>query len=176
MMLSLADLLNQNDKTIQVQVPYDKSEYSAFGLTYRVTSADPVSLVIHHERNGKMTIDGKACMRFEIPCDRCLTPVPVEVPLEFEREIDLRKTPEQRAADLDEQPYVIGTDLDVDLLAEDELISNLPMKVLCREDCKGLCRVCGCNRNTTACSCDDHSSEDLRMSVIREIFEKSKEV
>ncbi|MBR7088819.1 MAG: DUF177 domain-containing protein [Mogibacterium sp.] len=126
--------------------------------------------------DGKMTIHAAADIRFSLPCDRCLTPVAVEVPLDFTREVDLRKTPEERARELDEQPYVIGTDLDVDLLAEDELISNLPMKVLCREDCKGLCRVCGCNRNITACSCDDHSSEDLRMSVIREIFNQSKEV
>ena len=131
MMLSLADLLNQNGKTIEVQVPYERSEYAAFGNRYTVTSAEPVSLIIHHEKNGRMTIQGRTVVRLSIPCDRCLTPVPVEVPLEFEREVDLRKTPEQRAADLDEQPYVIGTDLDVDLLAEDELISNLPMKVLC---------------------------------------------
>ena len=65
--------------------------------------------------------------------------------------------------------------LDVDRLIASELMVNLPMKVLCREDCKGICRKCGKNLNEGACGCDD-SVPDPRMSVIQDIFKQFKEV
>ena len=78
-------------------------------------------------------------------------------------------------ADLDEQPYLQGYNLDVDQLVRDELLLNLPMKVLCDEDCKGICNRCGANLNHETCDCD-RSSLDPRMSVIQDIFKQFKEV
>jgi len=77
--------------------------------------------------------------------------------------------------DLEEQPYVIGYCLDVDQLVCDELILNLPMKVLCSEDCKGICNRCGTNLNHETCDCDVRSL-DPRMAVIQDIFKQFKEV
>ena len=77
--------------------------------------------------------------------------------------------------DLDEQPYLQGYNLDVDQLVRDELLLNLPMKVLCDEDCKGICNRCGANLNYETCDCD-RSVPDPRMSVIQDIFKQFKEV
>ena len=74
-----------------------------------------------------------------------------------------------RVEELNEQPYVSGYYLDVDQLIGNELLLNLPMKVLCREDCKGICRKCGTNLNHSSCSCDTVEL-DPRMAVIAEIF------
>ena len=52
----------------------------------------------------------------------------------------MNESEEERVEDLDEQPYLSGYNLDVDQLVCDELILNLPMKVLCSEDCKGICK------------------------------------
>ena len=84
-------------------------------------------------------------------------------------------TDEERIANLDEQPYLQGYNLDVDQLVRDELLLNLPMKVLCDEDCKGICNRCGANLNHETCDCD-RSSLDPRMSVIQDIFKQFKEV
>ena len=81
----------------------------------------------------------------------------------------------ERAEALEEQPYLQGYELDVDQLVCDELLLNLPMKVLCKEDCKGICNRCGANLNRTDCNCD-RSSLDPRMSVIMDIFNQFKEV
>ena len=56
--------------------------------------------------------------------------------LTFEREVDANATEEERIEALDEQPYMNGYNLDVDLLVYGELVVNMPMKVLCRDDCK----------------------------------------
>ena len=110
-----------------------------------------------------------------MPCDRCLEPVDIPFELELDEELDMTKTESERTEDLDEQPYVSGYNLDVDRLLSNELLLNLPMKVLCREDCKGICNRCGANLNHMECSCD-RSSPDPRMSVIQDLFQKFKEV
>ena len=61
--------------------------------------------------------------------------------------------------------------LDVDKMLYLEIMLNIPGKVLCREDCKGICTVCGCNLNDGECGCD-RFVPDPRMSAINDIFEK----
>ena len=62
------------------------------------------------------------------------------------------------ADDLETDVYDQGT-LDLNALLETETSLALPMKPLCREECRGLCPVCGENRNTTACACEERAPE-----------------
>ena len=117
--------------------------------------------------------EGEVVLR--IPCSRCLEPVEVPIHVEIEDKIDLKLSDEERARELNEQFYVSGYNLDVDRLVGNELTLNLPMKVLCREDCKGICNRCGTNLNYGTCDCDTRSL-DPRMSVIQDIFKQLKEV
>ena len=68
-----------------------------------------------------------------------------------------------------------GFHLDVETLVHNEILMNWPMKILCKEDCRGICPVCGQNRNQGDCGCDTFVP-DPRMAVIQDIFNKSKEV
>ena len=43
--------------------------------------------------------------------------------------------------------------LELDQIIREQLILNLPMKTLCRKECKGLCPLCGSNLNAGTCSC-----------------------
>ena len=78
---------------------------------------------------------------------------------------------EKETEESEEQPYIEGYTLDVDALIRDELFLHLPMKVLCKEDCRGICPRCGANLNHGTCSCDV-TELDPRMAVIRDIFGK----
>ena len=71
--------------------------------------------------------------------------------------------------------YLIGFDLDVDKLIYGEILVNWPMKVLCKEDCKGICKVCGMNLNKGDCNCQ-RTELDPRMAAIQDVFNKFKEV
>ena len=77
--------------------------------------------------------------------------------------------------ELDEKNYIDGYNLDVDKLLYNEILIGWPMKVLCSEDCKGICNTCGQNLNKGTCNCED-TSLDPRMSVIRDVFKNFKEV
>ena len=63
----------------------------------------------------------------------------------------------------------------MDLLIYNEILLDFPMKVLCQEDCKGICSNCGANRNNESCDCKENDL-DPRMAAIQDIFNKFKEV
>jgi uncharacterized protein len=140
-----------------------------------VVAEKPVILRIINLGGKKLEVEGKAELTLIIPCDRCLDPVPVDLAFDIIRTIDLSESEEERVDVLDEQPYVSVYNLDVDQLVCDELILNLPMKVLCSEDCKGICNRCGTNLNHENCDCDIRPT-DPRMAVIQDIFKQFKEV
>ena len=71
--------------------------------------------------------------------------------------------------------YIDGYSLDVEQLVYNELLVGWPTKILCSEDCKGICNVCGQNLNKGTCNCED-TGLDPRMSVIRDVFKNFKEV
>ena len=108
--------------------------------------------------------DGEAVLvrgrlRARVPqlCGRCLEAYTATVA----PEVDARFVPSPRgrgeerelgADDLETDVYDKGV-VDLTALLETETTLLLPMKPLCREDCRGLCPICGGNRNTTACHC-----------------------
>ncbi|MEV4423183.1 DUF177 domain-containing protein [Patulibacter sp. NPDC049589] len=77
------------------------------------------------------------------PCMRCLTPTSSEVAVDV-RELEQKKrTPEEQF----DSDYVKGDDLDLHRWANDSFVFSLPVRVLCREDCLGLCPECGIELN-----------------------------
>lgn len=71
--------------------------------------------------------------------------------------------------------YIILPDmvLDVDALAEEDLVLDLPSKVLCKEDCLGLCPTCGKNLNDGPCDCKE--PVDPRLAALLDLLEESDE-
>ena len=89
-----------------------------------------------------------------------------------DEQFELSDTPEQATEDSDE-PYIDGYQLDVDALVRNELFVHMPLRVLCKEDCKGICKRCGTNLNLGTCDCDA-TELDPRMAAILDIFNGSK--
>ena len=104
-----------------------------------------------------------------------LKDVPTEFEIDLEEEIDMKASGEDRIKDLDEINYVTGCSLDVEQLVHNEILIHWPLRVLCKEDCRGICPKCGKDLNEGSCECDQ-TSPDPRMAVISDIFSKFKEV
>ena len=93
-----------------------------------------------------------------------------EIPdIQFKQEM-----PEKEEAK-EEKDYIDGYDLDVDKLVFGEILISMPGKTLCKEDCKGICLICGANLNKGECGCD-RDILDPRMSVFKDILKNFKEV
>lgn len=99
-------------------------------------------------RAGIVTID--YCCKFSLDrvCDRCLKEFNREYVFDFEHTLI-------QAANTDSDEYIVCPDnaLDLSELAISDLLLQLPTKILCREDCRGLCYVCGQDLNEGECNC-----------------------
>lgn len=173
MLLNLSELFYVDGKSKDYTVPLEMQELVCGSLSYPVEAGTEVFIHASHSKNRKVKLSVKASVNLIMPCDRCLEDVKVVIPVDSVIDMDLDLSAEQRLENLDEQPYINGYELDVDCLISGEVLLNLPVKVLCSQDCKGICRVCGTNLNRCTCGCDENSSQessDLPMSTFERLF------
>ena len=175
MLINLSELFPVEGKSKTYTLELEMTQFHASDGVYEVVEKHPVTLVITNQGDKVLTVTGEADVCLEMPCSRCLEPVKVPFHLEIDQKVDMKQTDEEMGADLDEQFYINGYNLDVDQLVGNELTLNLPMRVLCSDNCKGICNRCGTNLNRGTCDCDNRSL-DPRMSVIQDIFKQLKEV
>ena len=149
--------------TVEPEIKVFNSGYGE----YEITHCDPIDLIITKMGVNKLHIGGKVHMVLNIPCDRCLEMV--EAPVNFDLLVDLDFNTDRQPEDVEEQSFVDGYIIDIDEMLYPEIFINLPTKVLCRDDCKGICRVCGKNLNQGECGCDTFVA-DPRMAAISDIF------
>lgn len=175
MQIELTKVLSQDGNSQQLTVHLDFEEISVQGERFRVTETAPVELTITNSGKGVLVIEGTVGVRAAIPCARCLEEVSYEFALAFERKVDMKLSAEEREAAEEEYNFIEKDHLNVDTLVQNELLINWPIRVLCKEDCKGICSRCGANLNHGECGCD-REALDPRMAAIKDIFSKFKEV
>ena len=175
MLINLSDVLSDQHKTVEETVRLEMEEIRMKSGTYPIVSKEPVHVSVEHIRGKELLIKAETRLTVVIPCDRCLDDVRQEFVLDCTKHVDVGISDAELTEELDESNFIDGYHLDVDKLLYNEILSDWPEKVLCREDCKGLCRVCGRNLNTGSCDCEDPGL-DPRMSVVRDLFKNFKEV
>ena len=175
MLINLSDVLSDQHKTVEETVRLEMEEIRLQSGTYPIISKEPVYVKVEHIRGKELLITAETRLSVMIPCDRCLEDVKREFELNCVKHVDVGLSDAELTEELDESNFIDGYHLDVDKLLFHEILSSWPTKVLCREDCKGLCNVCGQNLNTGSCNCED-TGLDPRMSVVRDLFKNFKEV
>ena len=195
MQIHLLDISSCDGKTIQESVIPELEKIDFQMGSFPVLAKEPVELTITNTGDKVLELTGSCKLKnlitglgdkvleltgtgkitVGIPCDRCLETVAVEIPLEFKKKLDMKLSDEERVNDLDESSYLTGMNLDVDRLVYLEVLICWPLKVLCKEDCKGICSRCGKNLNEGPCGCKEEP-KDPRMAAISDIFSKFKEV
>jgi uncharacterized protein len=121
--------------------------------------------VLHEHRGPRdivadIRLRGSFSGRFQVPCARCIEPV--EIPLEAEFDLIFRPAGadfEAAERSITAPETEIGYYLEDSLLLEDvlreQVLLSLPVRTLCKPDCKGLCQRCGANRNSQTCTCEE---------------------
>lgn len=166
MIIRVSDIQEEGlavDDAAAVGAPYADPAWQLEGLSLRL-ERDEQDVLVHGE------------IRATVPqvCGRCLEPFPARV----RAGVDVRLVPRPATADNVE---LASDDLDVDFYLKDELDLSalietettlaLPMKPLCRDDCLGLCPVCGGNRNVTACACAARATGP-RLAVLKDLADR----
>ncbi len=151
---------------------FDPADVAQEGDAYRIVAPVVLDFDIHKDKE-KFRLEGTVKTELELSCSRCLEPfrMPVDAPfdLRFLPASEMATEEERELHDEDvETSYYRDDQIDLNELMREQFYLALPMKPLCREDCKGLCPQCGTNLNTGTCDC---STEwvDPRLAALRNL-------
>lgn len=154
-----------------------------FGVSAARLDADVVAETVRvrldlviRRRDEAFDLDGEMAVSGNVLCSRCLEPVPwhatetFRISLATERPDALNDREED--VELAEQDldvvYLAGDELDLEELAAEQILLALPMRVMCKDDCAGICPTCGGNRNIEgACHCEPQG--DPRWEALRDL-------
>ena len=156
----------------QVSRRFEAAAFDIPSDDFRIVA--PVGLAAEAYKTGsKVRLVGRLTTSLEVACSRCLEPLAVPV----EAAMDLLFLPavlpphdgERETNDEDVGvSFYQNDEIDLGEVIREQCYLALPMKPLCREDCQGLCPVCGINRNREVCSCQ-LAWVDPRLDVLRRI-------
>lgn len=122
--------------------------------------------------NDNYIFEGKLCAKAVCVCFRCLEPV--EILVEDDLFEKFSKTGQPFDSDKEEETWQFNDSMiDFKNLAETRFLLALPMKILCDENCKGLCSNCGTNLNFGICLCLE-TNTDPRFEVLNTLFPNNK--
>jgi uncharacterized protein len=171
---------------VQVRIDLENraGSKSAFAHAYAPgeleLSDDRVRLDAPPEVSGTLAIRGKRILlsgrltgQAQVDCDRCLRPVDLPVAavfsLQYVTQLEFDSAP---AVELEEDDLVVsiydGESIDIDELVREQLLLAVPERTLCREDCQGLCQVCGADRNLKECGCQT-TETDPRWAALKKL-------
>lgn len=129
----------------------------------------PVSVkgVLYRDEAGVIRTDCSVQAVLSVPCARCLKQVDTPISRRFSHII----VPGEDTDDNGEWIFAPGNMLDIDDMVAADLLLELEDVVLCSPNCKGLCPICGSDRNTQPCSCDT-SIPDPRFDALRKLIDQ----
>ncbi len=169
MLIDLSEVLSTEGLVQEVNVTSDLKEFSFNGNVYVTENIEDFILTLKNEGKRKCSISGKCKVTLKMLCDRCLDEVKKDFDVTIDEFIDMAIFESDNTYEINELNYLDDCNIDMDALLEKELMSLVPVQVLCKEDCKGLCKVCGKNLNNESCDCDDFVP-DPRLSVFANIL------
>lgn len=175
MLVNLSDVLTSAGKITEAEIPVEMTVFESRMGRFPILEAEPVRFVFTNQGIGKANVAGSTSIVLGMQCDRCLKEVTVKLNLEFTREITSPDSTDSDSEDQDDRGVMEGYQLNVEALIYNEILINQPEKVLCKPDCKGICKQCGNDLNDGECGCDTFVP-DPRMAVLQDIFNANKEV
>jgi uncharacterized protein len=135
----------------------------------------PASISGKIRRSGsEVFIDGNLDSCVQVDCDRCLRPLQLPVKSDFSLEyITGSEYEANRTAELTEELMAVsvfdGQTIDVDEIAKEQILLQVPTRSLCKEDCKGFCPTCAADRNAGECGCSGGGT-DPRWAALKDLM------
>ncbi|NLY11539.1 MAG: DUF177 domain-containing protein [Firmicutes bacterium] len=124
-------------------------------------------------------VEGRLTGRALLQCTRCLKNFEQDFDLTFEDQFfadakQLAEFSNEQEDYLGDQSLIIKNDeIDLSNLLTDSLTLAFPMQVICSEECRGLCAICGGNLNESQCSCEENQT-DPRLAPLADFFKKQE--
>ncbi len=151
---------------------YEANDLTLDDPEVRLIGPAEVSGRLQREGN-EVALRGRLHTKLEVVCGRCLQPVELPISTDFSERFvrtvswAAEEQHELQAEDLNISVFD-GEGIELDDLVREELLLAVPANVLCREDCKGLCPICGIDRNLNPCQCEV-DEVDSRWQKLKEL-------
>jgi len=137
--------------------------------------------LVREHHGGQRTVDdirivASLAGRMEVNCARCLENVELDVNRSFDllyRPLESEKGSDEVAISEAETEigYYSGDAMELEDVLREQVLLAVPLKTVCRPDCKGLCAHCGKNLNSGACGCEQKEA-DPRWNALRGLRDK----
>ena len=169
--------LHDIEESITVRGTMDGSRYK------RPEDADiafesPIEYEVTVTKMGSnVRVEGPVKSTMQLLCDRCLEPFSLPVSAHLDIELapkdDQPNLPDvELSGDEMDLYYFEGDELELEPYVYEEVMLAIPIKALCSDACKGICPVCGKNRNTETCGCG--ASKGTALGERLQVFLKDK--
>lgn len=163
MFINLENVFNNGADEIRTDFDFDFSSADVGGV-YPFTTPVRLTGSIKNEL-GIVYLRSVAKFRFDGVCDRCAGEFSRDMTVPVEHIL----VSELNDEDNDEFILVEDMKLDIEQLVLEDIYLWLPMKTLCREDCKGICPKCGKNLNEGSCDC--RKDVDPRLQALQDLLQ-----
>lgn len=165
MKIDLTELFNGNKSVIEINHQFDMSDlvYSTYNPI-----KDNVTVVGRlYSKADVVYINIDISFNFYGVCDRCAD----ELKKDFSFNVS-KIVVEQLQNENDDDNYIVVDNrvLDLSELVNEEVSLSLPAKILCKDECKGLCSQCGANLNVSKCNCK--TDIDPRLSALLQLLDE----
>ena len=166
MILDLRKAFITNSYTSPVEYKLDLSDVDYSGVFPLQKPIIAVGKVVNSA--GVVTLSMHYTVWYEAPCDRCGQLSEKEIKVDIEHILATTIEDEEN----DDIILVPDMELNLDELCRNDVLLHIPMKHLCREDCKGMCLSCGKNLNDGECGCKKKEI-DPRLAALAELLEEN---
>ena len=164
MIIQLSDFNLSRNRKKEINVTYDLKPLYFDGE--KIEAVEALTVVGNITSIGDvLTLRASIKTKLDLKCSRCLEafiyPIDIEIEERFTNNNELQND--------EEIIFVDGNILDITEIVENVIISTLPIKRLCTDNCRGLCYQCGKNLNEGSCNCNTNDV-DLRLAKLQELF------
>ena len=173
MLINMTNVLSHEGRTESLQCEIEMNVFESSYGDFPIIRKEPLIFRASNVGPGQAEYQGTMVLELQLACDRCLRKVTRLFELSFSGVII---SPEMADEEHENSEFMEGYSFNIESLVSNEVLMNWPMKVLCSDDCKGLCMKCGKDLNGGICGCDTFVP-DPRMAAIKDIFNaNNKEV
>ena len=166
MLLGLSKIIDCPGASLPFNVSVDLSDL-CYGISYPVTEPVVASGTVRNTA-GVLMMDGELTTTIHGLCDRCASPFDREIRFPIHVVLVTELADEENE---DEWVFPLeGDSADLDDIVRTVFVLNLDSKLLCKEDCRGLCPRCGKNLNDGPCNCQKEL--DPRFAALKQLLEK----
>ena len=165
MRVNLGKIINFPGESERFEFPLDVD-----GLKFSDVEEFPEPVMVNgiiENRAGVLTVSGTLRARLSCSCARCLKRFDKQLNLD----ISAYLAEELQDEELEDTYLLDGDFADMDEIARTTLVLNMDQRILCKDDCKGLCPRCGKNLNDGPCDCRE--DQDPRLAVLGQLLENN---